>query len=176
MMWMKSNSRNDVDSDERPEYNEVARKKVKRLLEAQGYLFTQGIGEFSIIPGVFDPEGNNRPLVVKSCKWGRLYISPMEWGVLLRPDAMLWVFDGRDVTPLLLRSLIMGQDKLVLTMDTTNLDDIDKVSKFAQILQFFKQVNFEFNSVKPSTIASTYKEYAFDDRPQDEKLTSDEFE
>ena len=51
-----------------------------------------------------------------------------------------------------------------------------KVSKFAQILQFFKQVNFEFNSVKPSTIASTYKEYAFDDRPQDEKLTSDEFE
>ena len=173
---MKSNSRNDVDSDERPEYNEVARKKVKRLLEAQGYLFTQGIGEFSIIPGVFDPEGNNRPLVVKSCKWGRLYISPMEWGVLLRPDAMLWVFDGRDVTPLHLRSLIMGQDKLVLTMDTTNLDDIDKVSKCAQILQFFKQVNFEFNSVKPSTIASTYKEYAFDDRPQDEKLTSDEFE
>ena len=173
---MKGDNPNDVDYDERPEYNEVARKKVMKRLMGEGYKFTQGHGDFSIIPGVIDPEGNPAPLVVKSCRWGKIYISPMEWGALLMPNSMLWVFDGNEVLPLQLRALIRNQEKLVLSMDTRNLDDVNKVSKFAQILQYFKQVNFEFNSVRPTTIASTYKQYAFDDRPMDEKPSADEFE
>ena len=173
---MKGDNPNDVDYDERPEYNEVARKKVMKRLMGEGYKFTQGHGDFSIIPGVIDPEGNPAPLVVKSCRWGKIYISPMEWGALLMPNSMLWVFDGNEVLPLQLRALIRNQEKLVLSMDTRNLDDVNKVSKFAQILQYFKQVNFEFNSVRPTTIASTYKQYAFDDRPMDEKPSADPFE
>ena len=92
------------------------------------------------------------------------------------PNSMLWVFDGHETQPLQLRALIRNQEKLVLSMDTRNLDDVNKVSKFAQILQYFKQVNFEFNSVRPTTIASTYKQYAFDDRPMDEKPSADPFE
>ena len=173
---MKGDNPNDVDVDERPEYNEVARKKVMKRLMGEGYKFTQGHGDFSIIPGVIDPEGNLAPLVVKSCIWGKIYISPMEWGTLLMPNSMLWVFDGHETQPLQLRALIRNQEKLVLSMDTRNLDDVNKVSKFAQILQYFKQVNFEFNSVRPTTIASTYKQYAFDDRPMDEKPSADPFE
>ena len=173
---MKGDNPNDVDVDERPEYNEVARKKVMKRLVGEGYKFTQGHGDFSIIPGVIDPEGNLAPLVVKSCIWGKIYISPMEWGTLLMPNSMLWVFDGHETQPLQLRALIRNQEKLVLSMDTRNLDDVNKVSKFAQILQYFKQVNFEFNSVRPTTIASTYKQYAFDDRPMDEKPSADPFE
>lgn len=89
---------------------------------------------------------------------------------------MLWIYDGNTVMPLHLRALIRNQDQLVLKMDTRNLDDVSKVSKFAQILRYFKQVHFNFNSVRPTTIASTYKEYAFDDRPMDEKPDEDEFE
>lgn len=173
---MRGSNPTDVDIDDRPEYNEVARKKVMRRLTNEGYNFTQGSGSFSIVPGVIDPDGNPSPLVVKSCRWGKLYISPMEWEVLLKPNSMLWIFDGHDTIALPLRSLIRNQEKLVLSMDTRNLDDIEKVSKFAQILQYFKQVNFEFNSVRPTAVASSYKQYAFDDRTMDEKPEADEFE
>ena len=173
---MRGSNPNDVDVYERPEYNEVARKKVKKRLESEGYIFTQGVGDYSIVPGVFDPEGVLSPLVVKSCKSGQLFISPIEWEALLRPNSMLWIFDGYDVAALPLRNLIRNQEKLVLSMDTRNLDDVEKVSKFAQILRYFKQVNFEFNSVRPTTIASTYKQYAFNDRNLDEKPEADDFE
>ena len=164
------------DEKERPEWNELARKKIKKKLEAEGYKFTQGIGNYSDIPGVIDPDGNSVHLVVKSCRWGKLSINPIEWGTLLKPNAMLWIFDGHDALPLHLRALIRNQDELVLRIDTRNLDDVSKVSKFAQILQYFKQVHFDFSSVRPTTIASTYKEYAFDDRPMDETLEEDDFE
>ena len=173
---MKGDNPNDVDPDERPEYNELARKKVMKRLMGEGYKFTMGYGDFSIVPGVIDPEGNPSPLVVKSCKWGKIYISPMEWGALLMPNSMLWTYDGQDTQPLPLRALIMNQEKLVLSMDTRNLDDAEKVTRFARILQGFKQVNFEFNSVRPTTIASTYKQYAFNERPMDEKPVADEYE
>ena len=166
----------DVDEEERPEWNELARKKVKKKLEAEGFKFTQGVGNYSDIPGVIDPDGNPVHLVVKSCRWGKLYINPIEWGTLLKPNAMLWIFDGHDAVPLHLRALIRNQDELVLKIDTRNLDDVSRISKFAQILQYFKQVHFDFSSVRPTTIASTYKEYAFDDRPMDETLEEDDFE
>jgi hypothetical protein len=172
---MRGANPNDVNPDDRPEYNEVARKKVARRLTGEGYSFTQGIGDYSIVPGVIDPDGNPAPLVIKSCRWGKIYISPMEWGILLRPNSMLWIFDGHDTMAVRLRSLIRNQEKLVLSMDTRNLDDVEKVSKFASILQYFKQVNFKFNSVRPTTIATSYKQYAFDDRPMDEKPEPDEF-
>ena len=92
------------------------------------------------------------------------------------PNSMLWTYDGQDTQPLPLRALIMNQEKLVLSMDTRNLDDAEKVTRFARILQGFKQVNFEFNSVRPTTIASTYKQYAFNERPMDEKPVADEYE
>ena len=86
---MRGSNPNDVDVYERPEYNEVARKKVKKRLESEGYIFTQGVGDYSIVPGVFDPEGVLSPLVVKSCKSGQLFISPIEWEALLRPNSIL---------------------------------------------------------------------------------------
>ena len=173
---MKGDNPRDVDVDERPEYNEIARKKVMKKLVNEGYKFTQGYGDYSIVHGVIDPDGNPAPLVVKSCIWGKIYISPMEWGALLMPNSMLWTYDGQVTQPLPLRALIMNQEKLVLSMDTRNLNDVEKVTKFAQILQYFKQVNFEFNSVRPTTIASTYKQYAFNERPMDEKPIADEYE
>lgn len=173
---MESEESTDVDEAERPEWNEIARKKVKKKLESEGYKFTQGIGSYSDVPGVIDPDDYPVHLVVKSCRWGKLYITPTEWGTLLKPKAMLWIYDGNTVIPLHLRALIRNQDQLVLKMDTRNLDDVSRVSNFAQILRYFKQVHFNFNSVRPTTIASTYKEYAFDDRPMDEKPDEDEFE
>lgn len=166
----------DVDEPERPEWNEQARKKVKKRLETEGYRFTQDIGIYSDISGVIDPDGNPVHLVVKSCRCGKLFINPVEWCTLLKPNAMLWIFDGKNVMPLHLRALIRNQDQLVLKMDTKNIDDVARVSKFAQILQYFKQVHFDFSSVRPTPIASTYKDYAFDDRPMDEKLEEDKFE
>lgn len=166
----------DLEEQERPEWNELARKKVRKRLESEGYKFTKGIGTYSDVPGVVDPDGNPVHLVVKSCKLGKLYINPIEWGTLLKPNSMLWIFDGNEVMPLHLRALIRNQDQLVLKIDTRNLDNVARVSKFAQILRYFKQVHFDFSSVRPTTIASTYKEYAFDDRPMDEKPEEDDFE
>ena len=173
---MRGANPNDLDKDDRPEFNEQARMKVMKRLVNEGYEFTQGIGNSSVVSGVLDPEGNLAPLVVKSCRWGKLYIRPAEWSVLLRPNSMLWIFDGQDTFALPLRNLIRNQEKLVLSMDTRNLDDIHKVSKFAQILQYFTQVNFEFSSVRPTAIASSYMQYAFDDRTMDEKPEADDFE
>lgn len=173
---MEGDNPDDVEEPDRLEWNEQARKKVKEKLEAEGYRFTQGIGTHSDISGVFDPDGNPAHLVVKSCRRGKLYINPQEWSALLVPKSMLWIYNGSEVMPLHLRALIRNQDQLVLKMDTRNLDDVSRVSSFAKILRYFKQVHFDFNSVRPTTIASTYKDYAFDDRPMDEKLEEDEFE
>lgn len=171
---MSGSNRNDVDQEDRKEYNEEARRIVKTKLEKEGFSFEQGIGDGTSIYGVRDPEGKPVTLVVKSCKGGRLYINPSEWGEILHPNAMLWAYDGGDPYPVKLRELIRNQDKLVLTMDTSNLDDINRVSRFAEVLRYFKQINFELDSYRPTTIASTYKDYAFDDRPKDEELTPDD--
>lgn len=171
---MSGSNRNDVDQEDRKEYNEEARRIVKAKLEKEGFSFEQGIGDGTSIYGVRDPEGKPVTLVVKSCKGGRLYINPSEWGEILHPNAMLWAYDGGDPYPVKLRELIRNQDKLVLTMDTCNLDDINKVSRFAKVLRYFKQINFELDSYRPTAIASTYKDYAFDDRPKDEELTPDD--
>ena len=53
---MESEESTDVDEAERPEWNEIARKKVKKKLESEGYKFTQGIGSYSDVPGVIDPD------------------------------------------------------------------------------------------------------------------------
>lgn len=172
---LSANNPDDVDTDSRKEYNEEARKVVKNKLEKEGFYFENGIGNGTCVEGVRDPEGKPVKLVVKSCRGGKLYLNPGEWGEVLYPNAMLWIYDGHEASPLKLRDLICNQDKLVLTMDTRNLDDVNRVSRFAQVLRYFKQINFEFDSVQPSTIASTYKEYAFDDRPKDEELTPDDF-
>ncbi len=170
-----SGSGDGVSEEERYKWNKVAREKVREKLESEGYEFTEGIRGDSIVKGVKDPDGNHVDLVVKSCKGGTLYIDPWEWETLLKPNAMLWAYNGFEVMPLHLRALISNQKKMVLSMDTRNVDSASRMSKFAQILKYFKQVKFEFDSLSYSaTEASSHRQYAFDDRPMSEKQEVDE--
>lgn len=166
-----------VAEKERCRWNKEARKKVRERLETEGYKFTKGIGDDSIVQGVKGPNGNYIDLVVKSCRGGKLYIDPWEWETLLKPNAMLWAYNGSKVMPLHLRTLISNQNKLVLSMDTRNIDSASRMSKFAQILKHFKQIKFEFYSLTYDVPrGSSHRQYAFDDRPISEKLEENEYQ
>ena len=47
---MHSEDSNDIDEAERPEWNEIARKKVKKKLEAEGFNLQKGLENILIFP------------------------------------------------------------------------------------------------------------------------------
>ena len=172
---MDAQNPNDVNKDSQIEYNEEARKIVFERLKNEGYVFPNGIDQYSTMKGVLDPDGKPVTIVVKSALGGKINIYPNDWGDLLTPGAQLWIRTHDGTYPIHLREMIRQQDILSLKIDTSNLDTAKGVAKIATLLKWMKAIHFDFKSILPTQIAKDYHEYAFDDRPMDEKLSSDDF-
>ena len=166
---------NSLDIDERAEYSEEAKKKIREYLETKlDYKFSNATEEYSVFRNVINRNKENIIVVAKSFrnKSGQLMINPTEYGCVLQPKAELWVYlGGDDVRPLFLQQLVKSQDKLTLSIETSNLDYVERANTFANVLKWFKQVHFNFNNIRPLdySVSDDYKRYAFDDRPMDEK-------
>jgi hypothetical protein len=92
------------------------------------------------------------PLVVKSYKYqgAPLKIGANEWIQLMKPNSMFWVhFGNRKLGCLNLYDLLKKQDKLYLSFSTENLDFENRLENFAELLHYFKNVHFDFNSIRP---------------------------
>lgn len=168
----------DISLNDQKEANREAKEIVKEKLESEGFLFTNGINDYSTINGVIK-ENEEFPLVVKSYKYtdAPLKLGANEWIHLMKPNSMFWVhFGNRKLGCLKLNELLRKQDKLTISFSTENLDKEDRLEKFAELLHYFGNVHFDFNSVKPSdySVANNLSDYRFDERKTEEDLSGDD--
>ncbi len=170
----------DISKNDQKEANREAKEIVKEKLEREGFEFTEGIGKYSTIDGVLRDDVEF-PLVVKSYKYQDepLKIGTNEWIQLMKPNSMFWLhFGNRKLGCLKLYELLRNQDKLTISFSTENLDVEDRLDKFAELLHYFGNVHFDFNSVKPSdySVAKDLSDYRFDERQNEEDLSADDEE
>lgn len=168
----------DISVSDQKEANREAKEIVKERLENEGFSFTKGIDGYSTIDGVIK-DGLEFPLVVKSYKSQNapLKIGANEWIQLMKPNSMFWVhFGNRRLGCLNLYDLMIKQDKLSLSFSTENLDVENRLENFADILHYFKNVHFDFNSIRPDnySTAENFNNYSFNERRTEEDLSSDD--
>jgi hypothetical protein len=118
------------------------------------------------------------PLVVKSYKYQEapLKIGANEWIQLMKPNSMFWVhFGNRKLGCLKLYELLRNQDKLTISFSTENLVFKNRLENFAELLHYFSDVHFDFNSIIPDnySTAENLSDYRFDQRNKENDLSSD---
>lgn len=167
----------DINLSDQKEANREAKEIVKERLEKEGFSFTRGTVGYSTIDGVF--KGNiEYPLVVKSYKYqgAPLKIGANEWIQLMKPNSMFWLhFGNRKLGYLNLYELLRKQEKLSLSFSTENLDFEHRLENFAELLHYFKNVHFDFNSIRPDdySTAENLNNYRFNERRNETDLSSD---
>ena len=95
----------------------------------------------------------------------------------MKNNSMFWLhFGNRRLGCLKINELVRNQDKLTISFSTENLDVEDRLEKFAELLHYFGNVHFDFNSIKPSdySIAKDLSDYRFDERRNEEDLSGDD--
>jgi hypothetical protein len=163
----------DISKNDQKEANREAKEIVKEELEKKGFYFTDGIGKYSTIDGVYK-EDVEYPLVVKSYKYQDepLRIGANEWIHLMRPNSVFCIHLGnRKIGYLELGKLLRTQDKLTISFSTENLDVEDRLEKLAELLKYFGNVHFDFNIVMSSRVANDFRH--FSERQIEEDLTGD---
>ena len=175
---LDTESDNELSLKEQNESNREAREIVKEKLEKEGFIFNQGIGEFSTINGV-SKDDIEYPIVVKSYQYQNepLKIGVNEWMQLIRPNSMFWVhFGNGHLGCLKINELLRSQDKLTISFDTSNLENEDKINQFSQILRYFKKIHFNFDTIQSSdySVANDLSDYRFDERETEGDLSADD--
>lgn len=168
----------DISVSDQKEANREAKEIVKERLEKEGFSFTRGIDGYSTIDGVYKGD-KEYPIVVKSYKYqgAPLKIGANEWIQLMKPNSMFWVhFGNRKLGCLNLYDLLRKQDKLSLSFSTENLDFENRLENFAELLHYFRNVHFDFNSIRPDnySAAENLNSYRFNERRNEEDLTGDD--
>lgn len=141
----------DINKAEQFEYSAEAKALVKTRLETEGFEFTEGLGQYSVITGV-QKDGIEYPLVVKSCKnfEHKLHINPSEWEHLFRPNSMLWLHFGQGrIFPIKIKELFAYQDKLTLSFDSCNLQHNERLRKILNVMHYFNNVHFDVQGLMP---------------------------
>lgn len=166
-----------ISVSDQKEANREAKEIVKERLENEGFTFTKGVDGYSTVDGVFK-DNTEYPLVVKSYKYqgAPLKIGANEWIQLMKPNSMFWVhFGNRKLGCLNLFDLLRKQDKLSLSFSTENLDFEHRLENFAELLHYFKNVHFDFNSIRPLdySTAKSLNNYGFNVRRNETELSSD---
>lgn len=159
------------------EVSREAREIVKEELEKQGFVFTNGIGTYSTITGVFK-DGLEFPLVVKSYKSQEepFKIGANEWIHLSKDNSMLWVhFGNRKLGVINFGNLIRKQDRLTISFDTNNINNSTRINDFAKLLNYFTKVHFEFNDINPDkySVSDSLADYRFNEQGREDDLTAD---
>lgn len=97
---------------------------------------------------IIDEEGKKQAVVLKSHKYSNapFSINPEEWDYIINPKGKLLIYIGNDIKEEKMENLIKNQSCIVLRFSTENLDVEDRISQFSDILHYFKQIHFDFES------------------------------
>lgn len=106
---------------------------------------------------ITDEEGNNRDIVLKSYKRNNVpfSINPEEWDSIMEHKAKILIYRGKDIVEIEKEDLVKNQNSIVLRFSTENLDVEDRISQFSDILHYFKQIHFDFESFNISKRAKS---------------------
>ena len=106
---------------------------------------------------ITDEEGNKRAIVLKSYKFDNapFSINPEEWDYIINPKAKLLIYRGNDIVEIEKEDLVKNQNSIILRFSTENLDVEDRVSQFSDLLHYFKQIHFDFDSFNVSKRAKS---------------------
>lgn len=148
-------------------------EQIEAQLEAQKYLlsikpmwkFPENFAEvdeegkpycFSTFD-IIDEEGKKQAVVLKSHKYSNapFSINPEEWDYIINPKGKLLIYIGNDIKEEKMENLIKNQSCIVLRFSTENLDVEDRISQFSDILHYFKQIHFDFESFNVSERAKS---------------------
>lgn len=151
-------------------------QKIDAQLEAQKYLLS--IKPMWIFPDNFaevngegkpfsfstfyikDEEKNDKAIVLKSYKYNNapFSINPEEWDYITYENARLLIYRGNDIVEIQKEDLVRNQNSIVLRFSTENLNIEDRISQFSELLHYFKQINFDFESFNISKRAKSILE------------------
>jgi len=157
-------SSSDINKKAQYEENEKARELVMQKLTNEGYIFTQGIGQNSVVNGVYKNDVEY-PLVVKSYQNSsyKFNIKPYEWLQLSKPNAMFWVHrGGGNLEYLELKGLLRANSEFFVRFETDTFSLEDLVN-FASVFRFVRNVNFQLDSPNFSA-AKAFEDYRFYER------------
>ena len=142
---------NVLTKEEIEKFSIEARTVVMQQMEREGFVFENGIGDYSVIDGVYK-DGVEYPLVVKSCLGSRrrVYMTPAEWKQLACPNSMLWLYFGNgNAAPIKAQELFGYHDRLTLSFGTVNFTDTEKVDTLMEAFCYLKDVHLELVAVNP---------------------------
>ena len=162
-------TKNDLEQAGKNEENETARKLVFERLVKEGFDFREGIGNHSVVDGVWKNEVEH-PLVIKSYRNSsyKFNIRPNEWLQLSKPNAMFWLHRGNGVLEVLnLEGLLRANSEFHVRFDTSTFD-FEGLVKFAEVFRFVKNVHFQLDAPNFS-MANAFEEYEFNKRKMDLK-------
>lgn len=97
---------------------------------------------------ITDEEGNEQAIVLKSYKYNNapFVINPEEWDYIIKFKAQLHIYRGNEMIEIQKEDLVRNQNSIVLRFSSENLDIEDKISQFSDLLHYFKQIHFDFES------------------------------
>ena len=169
----KENSDNTADISQAPINNISTQEQIEAQLEAQKYLlsikpmwkFPDNFAEVDEegMPCCFstfhitDEEENNRDIVLKSYKRNDapFSINPEEWDSIMNHKAKILIYRGDDIVEIEKEDLVKNQNSIILRFSTENLDIEDRISQFSDLLHYFKQIHFDFESFNISKRAKS---------------------
>lgn len=106
---------------------------------------------------IIDEEGKNKTIVLKSYKRddAPFSINPEEWDSIMEEEAEILIYRGSNIVKIKKEYLLENQNCIVLRFSTENLDVEDRISQLSEILHYFKQIHFDFESFNVSKRAES---------------------
>lgn len=160
------------------EDDDISKQKQKEAqLEAQKYLLSmqRGIWQFPLgyaelnAEGelnyyskfrVVDADGNDMLIVLKSYKYRNepFKINPIEWDSIMEEGAKMFIYTGNDVVEIDKEEIVKNQTKIAVRFSAENLDVKEKIQEFSDLLHYFNDIHFDFESFNITKKAKSIRE------------------
>ena len=156
----------------------ISKQKQKEAqLEAQKYLLSmqRGIWQFPIGYGelndagelncfskfhVVDADGCDMLIVLKSYKYRNepFKINPIEWDSIMEEGAHMFIYTGNDIVEIDKEEIVKNQTKIAVRFSAENLDVKEKIQEFSDLLHYFNDIHFDFESFNITKKAKSIRE------------------
>lgn len=102
---------------------------------------------------VITTENGSERIVLKSFKYSgdKFMLNPTECLSIIRDKAQLFIYDGFDFKHISMLDLLKDQTKVSITFSSKNLESDDKIEKLADVLHYFSNIQFNFDSFNISS-------------------------
>lgn len=151
-----------------------AKEIIFQTLTEKGFNVSESIKiNYTIVDGIFNPNGNPIKIVVKSAKAGKIYFNPNEWLTLTEPDTQLFVVTrGNIVRNITLSDIESLNDTFHMRLNTESFA-MTNLKVFAKFFQYLPYTHFIFES--PDSTTDYLQQFGLSERnPSSSELSADD--